>query len=288
MRSTRRRLGLLCTVAASVVVAGCTSLTLAIANIPATFGDYSVERNIQYAAGVARRLDVYTPTAAGGARPVVVFFHGGGWDSGSKAQYRFVAEALSTRGYVVVLPEYRRYPQVRFPGFVEDAAQAVAWTRTHAAEFGGDPARLFLMGHSAGAHIAAMLNFDERFLRAAGVDPHSIKGFIGLAGPYDFLPLNTRTLEAIFAPTERYADSQPINFVDGGESPSLVLHGLADSTVWPRNSQRLAAKIRERGGRVAEHYYEGVSHGGILAGLSVYYRDRRTVLEEIGKFVDSP
>lgn len=228
------------------------------------------------------------PNLRRAACPVVVFFHGGGWDSGSKAQYRFVAEALSARGYVVVLPEYRRYPQARFPGFVEDAAQAVAWTRTRAAKFGGDPARLFLMGHSAGAHIAAMLNFDERFLSAAGVDPHSIKGFIGLAGPYDFLPLSSPTLEAIFAPAERYADSQPINFVDGDEPPSLVLHGLADLTVWPGNSQHLAAKIRERGGRVAEHYYEGVSHGGILAGLSVYYRERRPVLEEIGKFIDSP
>lgn len=271
-----------------MAMVGCTSLPLALANIPAAFGDYSVKRDIQYADGAVHRLDVYVPAAAGMARPVIVFFHGGGWDSGSKAQYRFVAAALLTRGYVVVLPEYRRYPQGRFPGFVADAAQAVAWTRRHAAELGGDPAKLFLMGHSAGAHIAAMLNFDARFLRAAGVEPSSIKGFIGLAGPYDFLPLDTARLQAIFAPAERYADSQPINFVDGGEPPSLLLHGLADATVWPRNSQHLAAKIRERGGRVAERYYAGVGHGGILAGLSVYYRNRRTVLEEIGNFVDSP
>lgn len=286
----------------ALAAAGCTTISLAIANAPAAFGDYAVRRDIEYTTGVSaegrpRKLDVYIPPTISGAagdgggsaaaaRPVVVFIHGGGWTSGSRGQYRFVAEALSTRGYVVVIPSYRLYPQVRFPGFVEDAAQAVRWTRDHAAQFGGDPQKVFLMGHSAGAHIAAMLTYDERFLRAAGVEPSSVAGFVGLAGAYDFLPFQWAYMKKVFAPPERYDDSQPINFVDGSEPRTFLLHGLADTVVSPRNSKQLAARIRASGGRVQEHYYEGVSHGGVLATLSVYFRNNRTVLQEIGDFIE--
>lgn len=285
--------------AAALATSGCTTVTLAIANAPAAFGDYQVRRNVPYAKGEsaaskAQKLDVYLPPAAMGPpaamspRPVVVFVHGGGWTSGSKGQYRFVAEALSTRGYVVVIPAYRLYPQARFPGFVEDAAQAVAWTREHIAEFGGDPAQLFLMGHSAGAHIAAMLTYDERFLRAAGVEPSTVAGFIGLAGAYDFLPFRWTYMADVFAPPENYGNSQPINFVDGTEPRTFLLHGLADRLVAPSNSKQLATRIRARGGKVQEHYYEGMSHGGVLATMSVYFRKNRTVLQEIGEFIEGP
>ena len=285
-RSLVARLRTLLILAPVLGLAGCTSVTLAIANAPAAFGDYRVERNIQYASGKAQRLDVYTPTAAATEpRAVIMFVHGGGWSSGSKGQYRFVAEALSTHGYVVVVPGYRLYPRARFPDFVEDAAQAVAWTREHIGEFGGDTAQVYLMGHSAGAHIAAMLTYDERFLRAAGVEPSTVAGFIGLAGAYDFLPFQWGYLYDVFAPPERYADSQPINFVDGTEPRAFLLHGLADRTVSPSNSKHLAEKIRKRGGDVREHYYEGMSHGGVLATLSVYFRKNRTVLQEIDEFV---
>ena len=278
---------------AAFAATGCTTVTLAIANAPAAFGDYEVRRNIPYANGQsadskAQKLDVYVPSAATGRSPVVVFVHGGGWTSGSKRQYRFVAEALSTRGYVVVIPAYRLYPQARFPGFVEDAAQAVAWTHEHIADFGGDPAQLFLMGHSAGAHIAAMLTYDERFLRTAGVEPSAVEGFIGLAGAYDFLPFQWAYMADVFAPPESYDNSQPINFVDGTEPRTFLLHGLADRMVAPSNSKQLAARIRQRGGKVQEHYYEGMSHGGVLATLSVYFRKNRTVLQEIGEFIEGP
>lgn len=278
---------------AAFATTGCTTVTLAIANAPAAFGDYQVRRNIPYSKGAAaaskaQKLDVYVPPAVMGPRPVVIFVHGGGWTSGSKGQYRFVAEALSTRGYVVVIPAYRLYPQARFPGFVEDAAQAVAWTRDHIAEFGGDPEQLFLMGHSAGAHIAAMLTYDEHFLRAAGVEPSAVAGFIGLAGAYDFLPFQWSYMNDVFAPPESYGNSQPINFVDGTEPRTFLLHGLADRTVAPSNSKQLAARIRARGGRVQEHYYEGMSHGGVLATMSVYFRKNRTVLQEIGEFIEGP
>jgi acetyl esterase/lipase len=281
---------------------GCTSLPLAIANTPAAFGKYKVDRDIAYGENAAQRLDVYRPTETANAhslaahsnvassaqssvaRPIIVFMHGGGWTDGSKGQYRFVADTLNARGYVVVTVGYRPYPEVLFPAFVEDGARAVQWVHQHGAEFGGDTSRLYLMGHSAGAHIAAMLTFDSQYLQAVGGDRSWVKGFIGLAGPYDFLPLKSATLKRIFGPESRYAASQPINFVDGDEPPALLLHGLADTTVWPLNSEHLAARIHERGGRVEEHYYEGMSHGGILAALSVYFRNRRTVLQDIERF----
>ena len=157
-----------------------------------------------------------------GDGPVVVFLHGGGWVSGSKSQYRFVAEALTSRGYLVIVPAYRLYPATRFPGFVEDAALAIAWTRAHAEEFGGDARRIFVMGHSAGAHIGALLNYDERYLQAVGGDRSWLSGFIGLSGPYDFLPLTDPILQQVFAPETQYPQSQPVNFVDGNESPATA------------------------------------------------------------------
>jgi acetyl esterase/lipase len=264
---------------------GCSGLTLAIANLPAKFGDYAVTRNVVYSERHGLRLDVYQPAGTPAPRALVVFFHGGGWTTGGKAQYQFVAEALLSRGYVVVVPEYRLYPATHFPGFIEDAAQAVAWAHRHASEHGAEPSQLFVMGHSAGAHIGAMVSFDERFLAAAGGKTSWIRGFIGLAGPYDFLPLTDPELEKVFAPAEKLPESQPINFVDGTEPPALLLHGSSDDTVWPRNSEHLAAKIRAQGGQATERYYENMSHAGILGALSVYLRSRRTVLEDVATFV---
>ena len=286
MSASKFLTAIVCT-AAALSVSGCSSLTLALANLPARFGDYRVERDVVYASDPGLRLDVYRPAQASDTpRPLIVFFHGGGWTTGDKSQYRFVAEGLLSRGYVVVVPAYRLYPQARFPGFVEDAAQAVAWSHAHASEYGADPAKLFVMGHSAGAHIAAMVSFDERFLAAQGGEGSWIRGFVGLAGPYDFLPLTDEYLKDVFGPVEKYPDSQPINFVDGSEPPALLLHGKDDATVWPRNSERLAAKIRARDGKVTEHYYEDMGHGGILGALSIYLRSRRSVLDDVAAFVE--
>jgi acetyl esterase/lipase len=227
---------------------------------------------------------VLSPSGAAAAHPVVMFLHGGGWVSGSKSQYRFVAEALVSRGYVVVVPGYRLHPQAEFPGFVEDAAQALAWVHRNAGERGGDPARIFLMGHSAGAHIGSLLAFDEHYVAALGGDSSWIRGFVGLAGPYDFLPLREEYVKAVFNPSSYHA-SQTINFIDGAEPPALLLHGLDDHVVWPSNSQSLALFIRGRGGRVEEHYYPGVTHGGIVASMTVYLRNRRPVLNQIDQFI---
>lgn len=268
-----------------VATSGCLSTSFAIANAPAVFGDYDRERNVGYGPEPAQRLDIYRPTTVNSApRPIVIFLHGGGWVSGSKDQYRFVGEALVSRGHVAVLPAYRLHPRVEFPGFVEDAALALAWVHRHANELGGDPQRVFLMGHSAGAHIASLLTFDEHYVVAAGGDRSWIHGFIGLAGPYDFLPIREAYVRKVFPPSsERVA--QTVNYIDGSEPPTLLLHGLDDHTVWPTNSKSLALFIRSHGGRVEEHYYEGMTHGGIVAALTVYLRNRRPVLEQIDQFI---
>lgn len=268
---------------------GCNSFSLAVANAPSAFGDYQVERNVGYGPKPAHQLDIYRPAGSpsgnvGSPRPIVMFWHGGGWTAGSKNQYRFVAEALVSRGYIAVVPGYRLHPQAEFPGFIEDAAAAVAWVRQHAAGLGGDQEQIFLMGHSAGAHIASLLTFDEHYLQDAGGDSSWIRGFIGLAGPYDFLPIREEYVKAVF-PAASYRASQTINFIDGKEPPTLLLHGLDDHTVWPSNSRSLAMFIRVHGGRVDEHYYEGITHGGILAAITRYLRNRRPVLDQIDEFI---
>ncbi len=244
-------------------------------------------RNIAYGSHERQQLDVYSPAEAGAAaRPVIVFFYGGGWSRGYRRDYLFAAEGLVSRGYVVVLPDYRLYPEVNFPAFVEDGALAVAWTLAHIARHGGDPHGVFLMGHSAGAHIAAMLTFDERYLSEAGHDSRQLAGMIGLAGPYDFLPLTSTYLKRLFGPPERYATSQPINYVDGGEPGVYLLHGEADDTVLPGNTRRMAERIKQVRGKVTTTFYPEVGHVRLVGALSHAFRDWAPVLEDVAAYID--
>jgi acetyl esterase/lipase len=272
-------------VAITLPLAGCGSLGFTLVNALAPESSFQVSRDLAYGAYERQRLDVYTPTPAQEARPVVVFFYGGRWSGGSKQDYLFVAEALAAKGMVVVVPDYRVYPQVRFPAFVEDAAEAVAWVHRHVAEYGGDPQDLFVMGHSAGAHIAALLALDERYLKAVGGSPAWLDGMIGLAGPYDFLPLTADDLKAIFGPPAKYPVSQPINFVDDQHPPLLLLHGGDDSTVKPANTTSLAEKVREEGGSVRTVIYDKLSHVSLVGALSRPFRFLAPVLEEVVGFV---
>ena len=173
-------------------------------------------------------LDVYR-AERGDAAPVVVFFYGGRWQAGKRSDYAFVGRALAARGVTALIVDYRYYPEVRFPTFVDDAALAIAWAHEHAAQIGGDAERVYVAGHSAGAHIAALIGTDARYLRAVGMAPRDLAGVIGIAGPYDFLPLTEDDLKDIFGPEARWPESQPVNFVDGDEPPFLLLHGSDDS-----------------------------------------------------------
>ena len=241
---------------------------------------------IAFGADPRQRLDVHRPHG-GGPRAAVVFFYGGSWQSGERGDYAFAGRALAARGFVAVVPDYRTYPPHRFPAFLEDAALALRWTRDHARELGVDPRRIFPMGHSAGAHIVAMLAVDRRWTEAAGIEREAIRAAIGLAGPYDFLPLRDPNLKELFGPEGRLAETQPVNHVRGGEPPMLLLHGAADRTVGPRNSRRLAARLRDQGGEVEEVFYPRVGHAGILAALAPPFRWWAPVLRDVARFVEA-
>jgi acetyl esterase/lipase len=266
-------------------MAGCTTLMFAAANIPAAFGDYEMRRNLAYGQHVRQRLDVYVPDQVppGGA-PVIVFWHGGGWVDGDRARYRFVGATLADAGYVVVLPDYRLYPEVRFPAFVEDAALALKWVHDNAARFGGDAAKLFVMGHSAGAHQAALLVLDPRYLNAVGGDRRWIRGLIGLSGPYALMP-DTDLLRRIFAAPATPADWQAVAHVDGAAPPTLLAHGENDGIVWIAHSEALATALRAAGVDVTLRRYAHRNHADTVAALSRPARGRAPVLADIRAFV---
>lgn len=251
---------------------------------------YDVTRDIAYGEQSRQKLDVYVPKGkpaqAQAGAPVVVYFYGGRWEEGSKDQYKFLAQALTSRGYIAVIADYRLYPQVKFPGFVQDGAKALQWAHSNAAEYGGDADKLFVMGHSAGAHIAAMLALDGQYLQSVGGNRAWLSGMIGLAGPYDFLPLEAADLKDMFGPPARYSLSQPINYVDGNNPPLLLLHGLGDETVYPKNTRNLAKAVAEKGGPVAIKLYPGISHVRLVANLALPLRFTGDQLQDITGFID--
>lgn len=245
---------------------------------------YRFASGIPYDSAHGLVLDLFAPIDQSPA-PVVVFFYGGRWTDGTREDFRFVGQALSAQGFVAVLPEYRHYPKVKFPAFVEDAARAVAWTQHQIGRYGGDPDKVFVMGHSSGAHLAAMLALNPQYLAAAGGDRSKLRGMIGLAGPYDFLPLTAPDLRDMFGPPERYELSQPIAFVDGDNPPLLLLHGADDTTVSPHNTRNLAAAVKRAGGPVESFIYPEMSHSWIIATLAAPLRGRTDVLERVTDFV---
>ncbi len=274
---------------AALTGAACTQIEFLAANVPAEFGSYKRKANIAYGSDPQHRLDVYIPDDSGAALPpLVVFWHGGRWSFGDKTDYRFVGATLAQLGYVAVLPNYRHYPQVKMAGFMQDAAQAARWAAMHADRYGADSNRLYLMGHSAGAHMAALLTLDARYFAAAGRSGPRIAGVVGLSGPYDFLPLREPDVQDMFGPPELYPDSQPINFVRAGAPPMLLVHGLRDDTVAPKNSRNLATALSARGVPVTLKLYHGVMHADTVAALSKPARGRAPTLADIAAFIGPP
>lgn len=245
---------------------------------------YDATLDIPYAEGARHTLDVYQPRAVTPA-PVIVFFYGGSWQSGAKDSYRFLAATLAARGYVVVVPDYRLYPEVKFPDFLADGASALRWAHDNIAAFHGDPRRLIVMGHSAGAYIAAMLALDAKWLDAVGLDAtRDVAGLIGLSGPYDFLPLKSPTLTVIFGGADRPM-TQPISFAEGDKPPALLMTGAADDTVDPGNSTRLAAKLRLNGNDATDIQYRRLGHITILAGFAPVLARFFPLLHDVDAFI---
>jgi acetyl esterase/lipase len=243
-----------------------------------------VTRSVAYAEGERHTLDVYRPRSATAA-PVVVFFYGGGWRSGYKELYRYAGKALARRGYLAVLPDYRIYPQALYPDFLDDGAQALRWGKDHAEKFGGDADKIFVMGHSAGAHIAAMLAIDATWLSKVGLVPgRDIAGLIGLAGPYDFLPLKDDVLSTIFGGANR-PETQPIGHVAAGAPPALLLSGGKDDVVGAGNSTRLAERLRAAGNVATAVIYPRIGHYLIVAALAPLLRLLVPVLRDAEAFM---
>ncbi len=255
--------------AASLPLAGCGGAS--VLNAVTSRAGYAAERDVRFMPGARGTLDLYLPADAGPDTPVVVFVYGGNWDSGSKDLYRFVGQSLASRGVAVAVPDYRVYPEVLFPAFVADAARAVAFVeraaRTGANGFAAGRHPLFLMGHSAGAQIAALLALDERYLAEAGGSAGRVAGLIGLAGAYDFLPLDEERYKRIFPPELRLA-SQPVRFVDGSDPPALLVVGDADRTVDPQNTRSLARRHAEAGSDAELVELPGADHIDPLSGLA--------------------
>ena len=285
MVPTRRQL--LTLLAATPLVAACNNLATLNRLNALMPGDGGVVRRVDgaaYGPDPRQKLDVYAPARAAGRLPVVVFFYGGGWNSGYRGGYAFAARAIAARGFVVVVPDYRLVPAVRFPAFVEDAAAAIRWTVDHVGASGGDPTRIAVAGHSAGAHIALLVTLDRHYLAAAGA-PGAIKAAVGLAGPYDFLPLDAPSAVAAFGQAPDKLATQPIHFARADAPPALLLTGDADDVVRPRNTAALAAALRGVAAPVEVRTYPGVGHIGILLALSKPFRGKADVLEAMTRFL---
>ena len=232
-------------------------------------------------------LDVWRPSGkATIKRPVLIFWYGGGWAKGDRRAYAFAARAYARSGFVVVMPDYRKVPGIRFPAFVQDGAEAVKWTRDHIADYGGDPDRIAVAGHSAGAHIVAMLTLDMHWLKAEGVDPKIIKAAIGLSGPYDFYPFTSvRAIDAMQGAD--VAATQPINFARADAPPMLLVTSTGDTEVRPKNAINLAARLKALGAPVTLKIYPDLTHQDVAKALSKPFRSKGPVLADSVAFLNA-
>lgn len=280
----RLALRLVVVVGLSGLMLGCSPLKFL--NLFTPEGTSSKASDLKYGNDPRNRLDVYTPINLAADAPVVVFFYGGSWNSGSRSDYGFVGEALAARGIVAVIADYRLYPQVHYQGFLEDSARVMGWTREHIRQYGGDPARLYVMGHSAGGYNAAMVALDPRWLAAVNMEPSMLSGWVGLAGPYDFLPIENPDVKPVFFFPNSPPDSQPINHVGAQSPPALLIAAKDDTLVDPeRNTGGMARRLREQGVPVRELYFARPGHGTLVAAFSRPMRWLAPVLDEVVAFV---
>jgi acetyl esterase/lipase len=237
-----------------------------------------------------QRMDVYLPKPAQAGAPMVVFFYGGSWNSGERGDYKFVGEALAARGIVAVVADYRLSPEVRYPVFLMDSAEAFKMALAHAAQWGASAERVYLMGHSAGAYNAAMLALDDRWLRGAGAERARIAGWIGLAGPYDFLPIGIPAAQEAFNWPHTPADSQPLFHArkpdSGAPERVLLIAARQDDAVNPqRNTLGLAHALTKRGQAVQVEVFDGVGHATLIGAMAVPLRGLAPVLDTVRQFL---
>jgi len=272
--------GLITTV---ITLTACSGLKLL--NFVTPSSDYTTHQDIAYQPNDDKKLDVYVPVIPDAKHSVVVFFYGGSWQTGSKELYRFVGQSLAKQGYVTIIADYRTYPGAYFPAFMEDAAYALKWTYKHAEQYGGNKNRIFVAGHSAGAHIAMMLTLDQSYLQSIHAQPKWIHGVIGIAGPYDFLPFTDPKIKDLFSKVPD-AETQPISYVRKNVPPVLLLHGTADNNVDSKNSVKLGKQLERDGNQVKLITYPSVDHIDIILAMSTYFSHKAAVLKNIKTFID--
>ncbi len=254
-------------------------------NLPAAMdgGTSKVGDGIAYADGPRHKLDVYAPEQRGAPAPVVFFIYGGGWNRGERADYQFVGRALAARGFVAVIADYRLVPEVHYPEFLEDNANALKWVQDNIADYGGDPSRLFLAGHSAGAYNAVMLALDPSFLKEYGVTMQ-IRAVAGLSGPYDFYPFEYGEVRDAFGGAGNPEGTQPINLVTSDAPPMYLATGTGDPIVRMQNTEHLARALQARGVWVTTKFYEGFGHMEVALALGSMWRWRAPVLDDMTLF----
>ena len=246
-----------------------------------------VAEDIPFAPGTTNRLDIWAaPAPAHSRRPVLIFFYGGSWVSGRRQDYGFVGRAYASCGFITIIPDYRKVPQVRFPAFIQDGAAAVRWAHDNIARYGGDPERIVLVGHSAGAYIAVMLALDGRYLAADGLMPGTIRAVAALAGPYDFYPFTWPEAQAALGNAPDPRQTQPIHFVRRNAPPLWLATGMEDRTIAPRNSFALAAREKAVGAAsVTVRPFRGLDHTDLVKALARPFRSSAPVLRESSAFL---
>ncbi|HKQ11495.1 MAG TPA: alpha/beta hydrolase [Rhizomicrobium sp.] len=245
---------------------------------------YDVHRGLVYGQDPRQKLDIYVPQGLKAPAPVLLFFYGGAWQAGNRGDYRGFGQAFASAGIVTVVADYRLYPAVKYPAFVADAAAALAWLHAHAAEYSGDSARIFVSGHSAGAYNAVMLASEPAFIQARGGRLDWIRGVIGIAGPYDFLPMEEAEYIDMFHGRDN-PDSMPVNHVNGKRPPMLLVTGDDDGTVYPRNTASMAAKLRVFSSPVREVHYPGTGHVGVILSLVPGFRGTTNLRQDMLDFI---
>jgi acetyl esterase/lipase len=252
--------------------------------VPKDFSSRRVATAIRFGPDPKNLLDLYAPRRADGPLPVLVFVHGGGWDSGDRREYSFAGRALAALGFLVAIADYRVFPEVEFPAFVEDLATAANWLIANAAGYGGDPQRLFLMGHSAGAYNAVIFALDPARFGAPDAK-NRIVTVVGLSGPYDFYPFDVKQSIDAFG---RYPDpqsTQPVNLVTPAAPPMFLGHGVKDKTVGDYHTVRLSAKLRAAGVPVVEKHYPDLAHSPLVLGFSIPLRGRLPVYRDVADYL---
>ena len=254
---------------------------------PKDTGSRKVARNVVYGAGDRQKLDIYAPhgrSVPDAGWPVVFFIYGGSWSEGSRQDYDFVGRALSALGFVVVIADYRLVPEVEYPGFLDDGVQAMMWVVDNITRHGGDPQRIALMGHSAGAYNAVMLALDPGLLARSGL-LGNIGCVVGLSGPYDFFPFDGPITLRTFGAVREPMATQPIHFVSPSAPPMFLATGSKDTLVYPRNTVALAKRLGVVDCIVQERHYETLGHPGTLLALGRPARAIAPVLKEVGAFL---